>query len=283
MPETIAIGPLLMNGSVLARIAAGIGAWLIVRRWANKHGYGAVSEILGNLFFIVVIFWRFGWIIFDPSVIREAPQTLLVMSGSTREVWIGLIVGSVYAANASRRRGIPRRVWLDAGVLAGLCYAAIQSALDVEYGRVTSMPWGLRPAIDGFRYHPVHLYRAALLAAAIFWLLRRPWRPGFGHYAAGGVLYYGVAVLAVSFFDREAPLLFMLTYDQIIAVTAILIGYAWSSRRILNKEGSERAVHESTLNSKAQQRQAKQNEQRAKQEKDSIIDKKLDGPNRPAE
>ena len=283
MPESISIGPLLMNGSVLARIAAGLGAWLIVRRWATKHGYGAMSEILGNLFLIVVIFWRFGWIIFDPAVIWEAPRTLLVMSGSTREVWTGLLVGLVYAAYASRRRGIPWRVWLDAGVLAGLCYAAIQSALAVEYGRVTSMPWGLRPVIDGFRYHPVHLYRAALLAAAILMLLRSHWPLGIGHYAARGVLYYGLAVLAVSFFDREAPLVLMLTYDQIIAVLAILIGYAWSSRRILNQEGSDRAVHESTLNSKAQQQQAKQNEQRAKQGKDTIIDKKLDGPNRPAE
>jgi hypothetical protein len=290
MPESISLGPLLMNGGVLARIIAGLGAWLIVRRWAIKRGCGETADVLANVLLTTAVFWRFGWIFYDPGVIRESPRALLLMSGSAREAWTGLLLGAVYAAIACRRRGIPWGLRLDAVVLAGLCYVAIQSALTVEYGRITSMPWGLQPVDGGLRYHPVHLYRAALLGAAVYGLMRRDWPPGSGRYAAGGVLAYGLAGLAASFFDREAPLALLLTYDQIMAVLAVLLGYVGLSLSILKKVGNERAkegrdptVNDATINSKEQELQAKQNKQLAREGKDQVVDKKLDRPNRPAE
>jgi hypothetical protein len=240
MPDAFHFGPLYLNGAVLAHILAGIIAWLVIRWWTKKQHVFLSLDVLLNAMLIIVLFWKFGWVLSRLDVIWESPMNLILLTGSAREVWIGVAIAVVYASIAVIRQRIPWRLMLDLMVLLILAYIMVKSALSVEYGRVTSMPWGWSPLYEGLSYHPVHWYRAIAVGLLLLWLRLRAWKPGHGHYAAKGLLFYGMIKLALSFFDRETALMLYLTFDQIIAVLTILLGYVMNHRSIIRQEGSDR-------------------------------------------
>lgn len=233
MPTAFQLGPLYLNGAVLAHIIAGVAALFMVRLWLRKQETGHAFDVLSNSLILIVLCWKFGWAIFKPSLLWEEPRNLLLLSGSAREVWLGVAVALLYCGWTVMKRRVSWRVLLDVGALAALVYISVQSLLSLEYGTETSMPWGISPVYEGLSYHPIHLYRGAATAVLLVWLWSRKWQVGHGQLTARGLLYYGIIKLGVSFFDREPSLALYLTFDQLIALLTILLGYVMGDRSII--------------------------------------------------
>lgn len=238
MPSAFQLGPMYVNGAVLAHIIAGVAALLVLRLWMRKRKEetGHAIDILSNALIGIVVCWKFGWALFKPSLLWEEPSNILLLSGSAREVWLGIAVALLYGIWTVMKRWVSWRVLLDVGTLASLVYISVQSLLSLEYGAETSMPWGISPVYEGLSYHPVHLYRGIATALLLTWLWSRAWQVGQGRLAARGLLYYGMIKLGVSFFDREPTLALYLTFDQLIALLTIVLGYVMGDRSIIKQK-----------------------------------------------
>lgn len=254
MPETLHFGPLLIDGQLLSTIIAlvvvyaGLSLWL---RTLPKHQ--VLCELYLNFFMIIAITWKFGLFVFEPKKVMEHPQSILLMSGSIREIIIGALLAGAYCVWVIRKKRIPWLAVLDASVIAWLIYSLVHSMLVPRFGMETTLPWGIRILETGLAYHPVNAYKAIGMTAILVWLWRLHGHIGNGVTGARGLIFAGVVTLAVSLFVREQVVLLYLSFDQLVGLMQIIAGYVLHPRSILKAEGNK------------------------------IQDKKLDGLNRPAE
>lgn len=241
MPESLQIGPLLLDGIVLAYVLSGAAAYAVISFCLRKEAADAhrIKDIVLTAMIIVVIFWKFGLLLTQPALMIETPALLILMSGSWREVVIGLLIATGYVVFQLYRHKIAWRLAADMLALGLLAFMGMKHLLITEIGLPTSLPWGISPGDIVQQYHPVGIYRAIGLFTVLLWIGLRPLRAGSGMATAAALLGLGAVQLAASLLKAQESIWIFLSIEQWGAILLIVAGYIWSHRGILKQERSE--------------------------------------------
>ncbi|MEF3313680.1 prolipoprotein diacylglyceryl transferase [Paenibacillus sp. GYB004] len=239
----ISWGPFAIQTGLLAVIAAALTAIAAVHLMARAAGGSndshakEAAELLQNAAFIALIVWKFGHVLFAPAVVWERPSALLLLSGGTREAFVAMLVAGVYLVVRLRRRAIPIRLFLDLAAFGAVLAVIVYAAIDWNYGKPTSLPWGISLSDPEFRYHPVSVYTmlAAAFVALLLWMRRG--QAGTGELYRAGSIYMGLGLLAVSFGAVPKPAVLLLSSDQWWAIALAGIGIVSSTLSHNKAEG----------------------------------------------
>lgn len=237
MPDVVKVGPLLIQGEVLVVLLAWIVAYAGFSLWARSFPYVVpLKDMYFAMSLIVALSWKFGYILFDPMTFIKQPMSVLFLSGSTREITIGILLAIMYGAWKMYKARLPWKGMLDATVFCGVLFFSVYALLTPRYGGETVLPWGIHVVEGGRAYHPIHVYIAIGFVglSILLWMMRQV--IGNGYVAAKGLSYAGIIMLVVSFFSDAEVRWFYLNTDQMVALVFIVLGYALHSKRILMRE-----------------------------------------------
>lgn len=312
MPEVVSIGPLQLQGKLVALLLACVlGFWLmrrVLRRWngiVGVRGFAKVSEasdvhkepetarvpvrglddVILNAVLIVFFTWRMGSLLTQPSLLWESPMKLLLTAGSKMEIVVGIVLAYIYLSYQVRKHGMAWRVLLDLLAVGGASAMFLYMALTPSFGLPTTLPWGIGVEGTVSRFHPHHAYLAILLVPLLvwqqLWIARSSTVLGTGNLLKHTLFYGGAAGMIASFFSLAEPTAVYLTPGQIVNLLMLIIGM---NLPILSHTTGRRELMDMSQNdSKTQIQQEQQNQERDKKPVSKEgYDKKLDGPNRPS-
>ncbi len=255
-PLTIRIGGFEVTGyGIMMMIAFLAGGWLIsleLRRRALREDYA------GDMIAAAVVGGIIGAKLWYVALFRD-PGALFSRGGL---VWYGGFIGGVVAVLANGwRLKVPTRWTMQIGAPALAAAYALGRVgcflVNDDYGRPTSLPWGMRfprglpPSTAGnlqqqfgiavpagtdpnavLAVHPTQLYEVAimLVAFAILWRLRTKDKPTgwlFGLYLVfAGIERFFVEILRA----KDDRLVWGLTLAQLTSVLLVIIGAALLAR-----------------------------------------------------
>lgn len=218
MPEAISIGPFLVQTSWLIVAGAGLVSYFIIVWMAKRSTSQAkqIADIYFNGVLIVAITWKFGSLLFNPSIIIDSPLNLIYVMGTQKHVWLGIAIASLYAYWQTKRKQISFKSFLDLFPFGFLPFLFFSQLLIAQYGMQTDLPWGISLSDPEISYHPINLY-SALIALVIFSLLWKKRKEiGSGHCFTSFLLFYGIGKLIVSYFQQPDLFIIGLTRDQLI-------------------------------------------------------------------
>jgi prolipoprotein diacylglyceryltransferase len=298
MPEVVQIGPLQLQGQLVALLLACVlGFWLIrrvVRQWNRvemevpdtDRGAGkGLDDLILNSALIVFFTWRLGSLLTQPSLLWESPMKLLMTAGSRMEIVVGIVLAYIYLTYQVRKHGMAWRVLLDMLAIGAASAMFLYAALTPSFGLPTLLPWGIGVEGTVSRFHPHHAYLAILLVPLLVW--QQLWTArsitvlGTGKLLKITLFYGGAAGMVASYFALAEPTALYLTPGQLLNLLMLIIGM---NLPILSHTTGRRELMDMSQNdSKTQIQQEQQNQQRDKKPASKEgYDKKLDGPNRPS-
>jgi prolipoprotein diacylglyceryltransferase len=298
MPEVVQIGPLQLQGQLVALLLACVlGFWLmrrVVRQWnrgelevpdTDRGAVKGLDDLILNSVLIVFFTWRLGSLLTQPSLLWESPMKLLMTAGSKMEIVVGIVLAYIYLTYQVRKHGIAWRVLLDMLAIGTASAMFLYAALTPSFGLPTLLPWGIGVEGTVSRFHPHHAYLAILLVPLLVWqqllTARSTMVLGTSKLLKITLFYGGAAGMVASFFALAEPTALYLTPGQLLNLLMLIIGM---NLPILSHTTGRRELMDMSQNdSKTQIQQEQQNQQRdQKPASKEGYDKKLDGPNRPS-
>lgn len=289
--EALQIGPLYLNWSLLSLLvsaAAGYTAVGYIMR-SSKWKQSGISDLLMSSLAIGLLVWKLSPFLFEPSSLWRAPLKVIMSQGGTLEAVIGMVAAGTYLLLGTYRRGLPLKLPADSIAYGAAVFLAVHGLLGGwEYGKRTDLPWGIVLKDPDFSYHPVNVYEILIGAVLAVIYIRGRMKPGDGRAGRSFFLYGGIGLFAISLFEAKGAVSFLFTGKQWGYVLMMGIGLFFSWLYILWETYLERRQSRVANNdSKAQQEHERENEQAAKEAAamngEDHFDKRLDGPNRPAE
>ncbi|WP_127588173.1 hypothetical protein [Paenibacillus koleovorans] len=308
MTDIVEIGPLVVKKELLLLLASLALAWAAIRiklrsfdasggEGEARPGVGpgtAILDMLGSASFIVLIVWKFGHLLFQPSLLWERPLAILLMNGAEREVWLGLLAAAAYIAYRVHKSNLPYQLLLDMAAFGAVAGIALHALLQWRYGAVTPLPWGIPDPFGGGSklYHPLNVYMliVALAAGVRLWRLLGTEEAGTGKLGQEAALVIGIGGMLVTFADKPGdPLLLFLTGEQWVYLGLAAIGVIFPAmkhnrgRKELTNPPMKPDKDAANGDSLAQREHARESGQTQKNGQDGqTADKKLEGPNRPS-
>lgn len=304
MPDVLQIGPLQLQGKLAALLlACALGLWLIrraaryagdlvrerdhVRDQGELRATKPIDDIVFGGAIIVILTWKLGILVTQPSLLWTSPLKLLMVVGSSVEVTFGLLLACAYMYFQMRKQRISLYFFLDIVVIGLTAAAFLYCALVPAYGLPTTSPWGIGVKGTVSRFHPYHAYISLLLVPLQVWQIgfeRRRKRFGCGFLLKYSLIYGGAAGMLASFFTVAKPVLLYLSLSQLIFLFMLVFGMLLPA--LAHNTGRRELSAMSQNDSKTQIQQEQQNKEREKAAsgagKEGFVDKKLDGPNRPS-
>jgi len=299
VPEIIKIGSVMVQTKLLVLIASIILAyyvarWKLVRLKVDDATVRILLDKLINTLILGTLVWKLTPMLMNPSLLWTRPLSLLSYTGGAPGLALGIACGLAYGGLALRRHGLLQPLALDVLAFAALITCIPYRFLFWEYGLVTELPWGIKLTDSLIRYHPVNLYAGLIgLVVLIYVMLLNSDKWGTASVARDIFIALGMGWFVVTYADRSAPI-FMLSLQQWLLLALVACGVAMPSlARLIQKAAGEHTtggkemmdvVKETASSSPAQRKQAEANREEGRAHQASQpVDKKLDGPNRPAE
>lgn len=293
MPDVFQLGPLQLQGKLVAMLLAGaLGLWLIRRaaRQLGRREENPATKSIDDIVFvgaiIVLLTWKLGVIITQPSLLWTSPLKLLMVVGSSTEIVLGLLLACMYMYVQIRKQRIPLYVFLDVFVTGLTAAVFVYCALIPAYGLPTTWPWGIGVEGTISRFQPYRAYFSLLLVPLLIWQIGyegRRNRFGSGILLKYSLIYGGAAGMLASFFAAAKPEVLYLSLAQLIFLFMLVVGMLLPA--LAHNTGRRELSLMSQNDSKTQIQQEQQNKEREKSSgagKEGFVDKKLDGPNRPS-
>lgn len=298
--DAVQIGPFYVNWRLFSMIIGLIAAYGFIQfrvRRIQTADTGQISGLLVNAVLAGLLGWKLAPLLEQPSLLLS-PLKLLMLQGGGRQAAVGIIVAAGYLLAALYRRRLPLEPAADLLAAGAAALLAVQGIVGGwRHGAPTSLPWGIVYHDGGAAYHPINAYTALIgLTLAVVLLLRYPHGDGRG--ASFVALGAGTSLLAVSLLGARPvipPALGLSaaqwSYAGVIALGIILpaLYKLWAAKR------ERRLIRMHSNDSAAQREHRRENEEAAggrprggegagkRQEAEDNADKRLRGPNRPAE
>ncbi|MEC0226025.1 hypothetical protein [Paenibacillus alba] len=292
MPDVLQIGPLQLQGKLAAMLLAVlVGLWvmrIVSKRFSREAGTPlakSVDDIVFNAALIVILTWKLGILLTQPSI-WKSPLKILMVPGSSTELLLGLLLAGGYTYWQLRKYRIPLYVFLDMLTMGLTAALFLACALIPAYGLPTALPWGIGVEGTVSRFHPFHAYTALLLVPLLIWQHVREGRShslGQGILLKYSLLFGGAAGMLASLFAAAEPTVVYLSVPQLAYLFMLILGMLLPT--LAHNTGRRELSTMSQNDSKTQVQQEQQNKEREKAApagKEGFVDKKLDGPNRPS-
>ncbi|AQR78302.1 hypothetical protein ABNB59_13145 [Paenibacillus larvae] len=282
------IGPFQLKAELIISLisaAAGLAAIKIVHRKSGWHS-APVTDLVFNGLVIIFLFWKFGHVLSDPSLLWENSSLVVLASGTGKDIILGTLVAILYISAQAGKTSLDGATWLDFlayGLTAG---GSMYFILHQEPSFVFAWPWETDSAAFS---QPVSLYMGILLVLlGLRFILLPPGRRGTAFSFL--LIWFGLSGLIVSLFSPQTIWRWGLSSGQFVYLFFPIIGMIldWLFFRMeknrLEHTTSRKEMNTMTdkNNSKAQDLQEQENKNRKKNSHTGGVDKKLNGPNRPS-
>lgn len=208
MPDVLVVGSLMLQTSYILYIVSLLPAWLVIRFKLKQAGLldtdsphpvpsGKWADMLLNAVILWVIVWKFGGLVFYPSMLWNNPWGILHLVGSWRESLLATAISLTYLYWVTRKHGLAARYMLDLLPYGIVVVVAIRFLFLPEYGRPTNLFWGIHYVSSELRYHPVHVYYAVLSLVVLLWIWNK--KIGTCQVFRDFLLLYGCGLFLISF------------------------------------------------------------------------------------
>jgi hypothetical protein len=226
MPETLPIGPFMINAAILVYIVATAAGFIVMKLILQRTGNAPkpVLDLLLSYILIVVLFWKFGALLLMPSILWERPFQILLITGTWIEISMGAAAALIYTFYRLKKMEISWMILFDLlpfGILTGV---AGYSIFFWNYGMPTQMPWGITLSDPDYQYHPINVYTLILSTAIFVWLWRRLNVFGRGKILQDFLIFCGIGLWLISFFKVFPVYSLYLNLEQTIYVGMIALG-----------------------------------------------------------
>jgi hypothetical protein len=227
MPEILQLGPIMIKLSwVLFAISGIAGLWMIKFKLKTMQYMDLkFIDLLVNGLLIVIFTWKFSPVLFSPSLLWTQPFSLLVMTGSSNGMWIGVILAIIYMEMKLHRSKTSRWILLDLIPYGISVMILVYSLLSWQYGSQTALPWGISIENPDFKYHPINIYMILITIPMLVWLLKRDKSLlGNGKIFFEFLTFYGIGLMIVSLFKPQTSLLFGISDEQFFYILMMVVG-----------------------------------------------------------
>lgn len=233
MPQMISLGPISLDGHLLVYALAIIaGYWAMKLRFIYERDdevtveMQSIMDVTLTAVNIVALFWKFGTVLFKPSLLWENPMRILLMRGTMLHTSLGIAVALIYAMFKLKRLNVRFMRFAD-GVSYGVLTGFIVHALLIkQYGRPTSLPWGISLNDPSLQYHPIHVYVLLLCLGVYVFLWTRRFQLGKGKVMQYFLTYVGLGLWAISMLDFGAGVVLFNGMQRVYAAMVVL-GYVF--------------------------------------------------------
>lgn len=283
------IGPFQLNAEVVITLISAAAGFAVIKIIHRKSAWNhvPVTDVIFNGLVLVFLFWKFGHVLSDPSLLWENPSLVLLATGTSKDLILGTLVALLYLSTQAGKTSLSGAAWLDLlayGLTAG---GSLYFILHQDPSFVFAWPWENGPTALS---QPLSLYMGIWLALlGLRFILLPPKKRGEAFSLL--LIWFGLGGLAVSLCSPHIVWQWGLSRGQFVYIFSTIIGMmlGWLFFR-MERSGLEHTTSRKEMsdmrdknNSKEQDLQEQENN-RSRQKNDHTggVDKKLNGPNRPS-
>lgn len=224
--QILQLGSFQLPVSILMLIIGFVVAVFITERQAIIKGWAKEkwSDLIISISLVLIIVYKFGWIIFDFGRVLKNPSSIIWMSGSTSAIILAILLALIMLFYKVKKNKYPTTDILDLAWIFVVIGMFIYNLSIIDYGKSTDFFLGITMESDSnFSYHPINWYRAALLALLLTVRFIKFKTINFNNIAQLYILL-GAGLLITSIFDLSVSLFLGFTYEQWTYIFVSLIG-----------------------------------------------------------
>ncbi|MCY9659428.1 prolipoprotein diacylglyceryl transferase [Paenibacillus chondroitinus] len=226
MPEILQLGPFMLKYNWLLWAIAAVVGYSVMRYRVKKAEEvdKSVLEVLSTALLIAIITWKLSPLLLSTEIWGN-PLSVLFVSGSDQGAIIGFTSAVIYTGIKCWKKG--SLAWQLPDLLSyGITVMVIvYNMLSWQYGSLTALPWGISIMDPNHKYHPVNVYLILVSLPIIIWLWRRSVSSiGSGELFANFLSFFGIGLLAVSFFENQTMSVFVMSWKQLFYLVMVLCG-----------------------------------------------------------
>lgn len=208
LPDIVELGPLMIRGSLLILLLSCLAGFvhLYIKLRKSSLQQSPIGDLILNGILIVIMSWKFGSLVYEPSMLWKEPIKLLMVSGTVDIAVFGGVITVAYWSTRLRKLGISWLVMLDA--LAYLVTGAtlLYSLLTPTYGLTV------------------------ISIACVIFLWSVQFTIGEGSASRYTFIILGLGGLLVSLLTEQPIVAVFLSGDQIVYILIALLGIAISPK-----------------------------------------------------
>lgn len=237
MAEIINVGPFMVNAKMVVLLGA-IPIIFYILKWKLKHTkYEQIplQDILINAVLLGVITWKVSPLFFNPLLIIENPFMFVSAVPSMTDAYLGMIVSVIYLSWKGSKLQIPYALLFDTLSVCINTALLFYHLLFWNYGKYTTLPWGISIENPIYKYHPVNIYYAIISTICLIQTWQEStYKLGNGQLFAFSLLSWGIGLFIISFFEFTTTFYFGLSLQQLIGLFIILVSVIsnWVFRKI---------------------------------------------------
>lgn len=241
LPELFHIGPLAVQTSITVYALAALLGVGVVKRWMKLSGFSSQSQNYFDILFqsavIVILFWKFGHLLFHPQTIWQSPWAIIMLSGGSRELLLGGAFASIFGYFQIRKQSMSAMALLEVSAILYLVMQVVKQPWFPVYGLPTRMFWGISYAEEFVQYHPIHVYLFLLSLTILIWLIARKYKIGERFILRDSLLGVGVGRMLISYVEADYGQAWI-SWEQAVYLSMIAIGL-----HILLPKSTERSIN----------------------------------------
>lgn len=232
MNDIINVGPFLIKYTLLVSIISGLIGYLflILRIQKMNMDKRLITDIVLGTVMIYVIIWKFGDLLFNPSLLWESPLSILYLNGTEKTTIIAIVSSVLYLSYKIKKYEIPFYPFLDLLPYGFLPFFLVYNLAVPFYGHKTNLPWGISISSAAIKYQPINYYLAAIITCLMIFLVTKKGKIKPGMYFSRTVVTLGVSGLLLSFLANLDVKIIGLTYGQLLSIILLLFGTAMNKK-----------------------------------------------------
>lgn len=189
----------------------------------NMNKQITTDIVLGTII-IYVVFWKFGDLLFNPSVLWTSPLSILYLNGSDKSTIIAIVFSVLYFIYKIKKHKISLYPTLDLLPFGFLPFFLVYNMAVPLYGYKTSLPWGISISNSEIKYQPINYYLVITIICLVIFLSRKKSVVNTGFFFSRTVMILGASNLLFTFLAPVDLNIIGLSYRQLISIILVLIG-----------------------------------------------------------
>ncbi|GGK12843.1 hypothetical protein GCM10010965_02320 [Caldalkalibacillus thermarum] len=209
MNESVIIGPLVIPVNFVSYGLAIFAVLLYYLKWHTAvadREKRLSADILLSAFFYALLAWKLSPLLFRPLFFLQDPVLLLFYRGGYKELWVAVLVFSVYLLFKTKKQSLPLVNQLNLLILITIVAGFIQSVLTRQRGN--QIEWTWLADLLSLEAHPVHLYQMFWHVLLLMWIVWQGFHPQSVRWLGQALAGFSSGQLLISTAAREQmPLL----------------------------------------------------------------------------
>ncbi len=227
LPSMFTWGPITISMPYLIFTIIGIAALFFVNRIGKTFSLPIKEwiDILFTSMMLYIVVWKFSTLLFHPTLLFNNPGSILFGNGGSIGMVLGGIVALIYIFITEKKKKIPYLVFTDLLFYWLLITITAYWFIVPDFGKLTSLPWGVSVNDATYIYHPLNMYRFIIGLCLLIYLSTKKIPLGSGVISIMLLISLGIGLLFISSFQYHSHTYFGLAFVQWFYLVLIIFGF----------------------------------------------------------